>query len=388
MNKIPVVMISGFLGSGKTTLLLRLLAHAARQQWKTAVLMNEMGDQDVDGAIISGEMPDLPMEKLLDGCICCTKRSELGQALQSLLDQKPDLVFIETTGVANPEQILEDLQDPSLADRISIQRKIALADCSKFLEYNSFFASSRELVRTLRGQISFADMIILNKAGDCEEKHLNKVITSIRKINTTASLSVTDYSRIDEHEVFAGFPLGPTEKQRISSDLVNRQKNRNDHILSHATSLNSNPAEVDVLADGVQGKPRNQEHEEPPKHEPHAQRAPIFHNHRHQHGADSGQAASSFVGLDTLTLSAPTPIQLRVSAIESFLNARRSSLIRAKGYIHLSTGPSLVQWAGSQLECQPSTLRLQRGYITLIGHRLDKTRIVQEWEDLLSGVVQ
>lgn len=350
MSKVPVIMISGFLGSGKTTLLLRLLDYAAKQQWKTAVLMNEMGDQDVDGAIISGEMPDLPIEKLLDGCICCTKRSELGQALNTLLDQKPDLIFIETTGVANPEQILEDLQDPSLVDRISIQRKIALADGRKFLEYNSFFASSRELVRTLRGQISFADIIILNKAGECEEKHLNKVITSIRKINTAASLSVTDYSLIDELEVFREF---------------------------------SRPA--DVRIDQIQDTPWS---EEALKHEPHPQGAPIFANHRHQHGVESEQTNPSFSGLDTLTLSAPTPIPLRISVIEAFLTARRSSLIRAKGYIQLSTGPTLVQWAGSQLECQPSTLRLQRGYLTLIGHRLDKTRIVQEWEDLLSGVVQ
>lgn len=338
MNKIPVVLISGFLGSGKTTLLLRLLEYAAKRQWRTAVLMNEMGEQDVDGDTVSGQIPDLPIEKLLDGCICCTRRDELGQALQTLLDQKPDLIFIETTGVANPEQILEDLQDPSLADRISIQRKIALADCSKFLEYNSFFASSRELVRTLRGQISFADMIILNKAGDCDDKQINKVMTSIRKINTTASLSVTDYSRLDENEVFSTLHL-------------QLEPSRNPSHSHHPTerSVNDHPS--------------------------------------HLHGEESGHSSTSFTGMDTLTLSAPSPFPLQLSAIETFLAALGSSLIRAKGYIHLSTGPSLVQWAGSELECKPSTLQLQRGYLTLIGHRLDKNRTVQEWEGLLSGVV-
>ncbi|AYB43768.1 CobW family GTP-binding protein [Paenibacillus lautus] len=367
MNKIPVVLISGFLGSGKTTLLLRLLAYAAKRQWRTAVLMNEMGEQDVDGDILSGEMPDLPIEKLLDGCICCTKRDELGQALKSLLDRKPDLVFIETTGVANPEQILEDLQDPSLVDRITIRGKIALADCSKFLEYNSFFASSRELVRTLRGQISFADWIILNKAGECEEKQINKVITSIRKINTTASLSVTDYSRLDEHEMFAALQLQQAGNHSHSSHSSNRQESRSDRLQGSAWTGGED-----------RSKPGHRDHE-----------GAFNHNeHRHGHVGEAGHGSHSYTGLDTLTLSAPTPFPLEISLIETFLAARGSGLLRAKGYIQLSTGPSLVQWAGSQLAIEPSTLKLQRGYLTLIGHRLDKTRIVQEWEDLLSGVVQ
>lgn len=365
MNKTPVVLISGFLGSGKTTLLLRLLEYAAKRQWRTAVLMNEMGEQDVDGDTVSGEIPDLPIEKLLDGCICCTRRDELGQALQTLFDQKPDLIFIETTGVANPEQILEDLQDPSLADRISIQRKIALADCGKFLEYNSFFASSRELVRTLRGQISFADMIILNKAGDCDDKQINKVMTSIRKINTTASLAVTDYSRLDENEVFAALQLVPGEDPSHSSPASN-QKQRH-------------------LAERPQDKPLTDDHS---KHAHHQPERSVNDHHSHLHGEESGHSSTSFTGMDTLTLSAPSPFPLQLSAIGTFLAALGSSLIRAKGYIHLSTGPCLVQWAGSQLECKPSKLQLQRGYLTLIGHRLDKNHIVQEWESLLSGVVQ
>lgn len=369
MNKIPVVLISGFLGSGKTTLLLRLLEYAAKRQWRTAVLMNEIGEQDVDGDTVSGEIPDLPIEKLLDGCICCTRREELGQALQTLLDQKPDLIFIETTGVANPEQILEDLQDPSLADRISIQRKIALADCRKFLEYNSFFASSRELVRTLRGQISFADMIILNKAGDCDDKQINKVTTSIRKINTTASLSVTDYSRLDENEVFSTLQLQP------------QLEPSNDPSHSFPTSQ-WKPGD---LADLTQDQPLTNDHSKHAHHQP--ERSANDHS-SHLHGEESGHSITSFTGMDTLTLSAPSPFPLQLSTIETFLAALGSSLIRAKGYIHLSTGPSLVQWAGSELECKPSTLQLQRGYLTLIGHRLDKKRMVQEWEGLLSGVVQ
>ena len=108
----------------------------------------------------------------------------------------------------------------------------------------------------------------------------------------------------------------------------------------------------------------------------------------HLHGEESGHSSTSFTGMDTLTLSAPSPSRFSWRD-RNFSRALGPSLIRAKGYIHLSTGPSLVQWAGSELECKPSTFAAtQRGYLTLIGHRLDKNRIIQEWESLLSGVVQ
>lgn len=110
MNKVPVILISGFLGSGKTTLLLRLLAHTRQIPLRAVVLMNEMGEYNVDSAIISEEMPDVTVEGLLEGCICCSKRNELAGALHTLLSQEPDLIFMETTGVANPEQVLEELR--------------------------------------------------------------------------------------------------------------------------------------------------------------------------------------------------------------------------------------------------------------------------------------
>jgi G3E family GTPase len=77
MNKVPVILISGFLGSGKTTLLLRLLARTRQIPLRAAVLMNEMGEYDVDGAIISAEMPDVSVEGLLEGCTPCSAKSPI-----------------------------------------------------------------------------------------------------------------------------------------------------------------------------------------------------------------------------------------------------------------------------------------------------------------------
>lgn len=74
--KTPVIIISGFLGSGKTTLLLELIKTLHGRNLGPAILMNELGKADVDGRILSEAVQGLPLEKLFDGCICCSKKAK------------------------------------------------------------------------------------------------------------------------------------------------------------------------------------------------------------------------------------------------------------------------------------------------------------------------
>ena len=391
MNKTPVIIISGFLGSGKTTLLLRLLAYAKTQQWSTAVIMNEMGEMDVDGAVISGDMPDVPVEKLLDGCICCTKRGELELAMDAQLKRCPDLILIETTGVANPQLILEDLAEPALAERISIARKVAVVDAGKMLEYNSFFASDRSLVRTLRGQIAFADTILLNKAGDCDAKMLSKVTAAVRNINGTAKLRLTDYSHINEAEIFPTISFLPRNQGGISSGSAAGTSFSPGHMEtaepgstaaqtnSHAASTGFAEKAADLAPNPSVPQDRLQErygHH----HEDGSSRSPL-HTHRDPY------EPTSYAGLDSLTLSLPDSFSAGRQELEAFFEGV-TGLLRAKGYIRLASGSMLVQWAGGRLEHKSSSLPLQRGYLTLIGSGLDKPRITEEWDRRIRGVTR
>ena len=97
---IPVVVLSGFLGSGKTTLLIRLLQHAQSNGLRASVLMNEIGAVDVDGTQVSSESGNELMERITEGCLCCSKKSELALCLERLVLMQPDLIVIELTGVA------------------------------------------------------------------------------------------------------------------------------------------------------------------------------------------------------------------------------------------------------------------------------------------------
>ncbi|MEK5645649.1 MULTISPECIES: GTP-binding protein [Paenibacillus] len=194
MNKVPVVIIGGFLGSGKTTLLLRLLQEARLRQLKTAVLMNELGQFDVDGGLVLSDLPDASVERLLDGCICCSKKSEVTQYVRRLLDRNPDVLFIELTGVANPEEVTDCLTEPQLLNHIELKHIITILDAEWVLEYNSIFNTDRQLVHTLRRQMEVADTVLVNKSDLVSFTHLSKIEKAIKKSRTEWPRSILRYT--------------------------------------------------------------------------------------------------------------------------------------------------------------------------------------------------
>lgn len=80
IDKVPVIILSGFLGSGKTTLLTKILEYYAKGRLRPAVIMNEVGDVNLDGQLVD---ENIPMREMLSGCICCTIRGDLGMEIRS-----------------------------------------------------------------------------------------------------------------------------------------------------------------------------------------------------------------------------------------------------------------------------------------------------------------
>ena len=101
-------MLTGFLGAGKTTLLNRLLKDPALAE--TAVIINEFGEVSLDHLLV--EYVGDNMVLLQSGCLCCTMRGDLVDALETLLRDldnrrcKFSRVLLETTGLADPAPVL------------------------------------------------------------------------------------------------------------------------------------------------------------------------------------------------------------------------------------------------------------------------------------------
>ncbi|KAF9114748.1 hypothetical protein BGX30_006495, partial [Mortierella sp. GBA39] len=250
--KTPVIILSGFLGSGKTTLLLSVLKECSARGLTPGILMNELGKRDVDGTILE-EQAGVQVQKLLDGCVCCSRKSELPQGLSTLLERSPDVIVIELTGVADPEEIRRTLQEPGLAGRVRHHYTVTMLDAENVLEFNSRFSADKELVRTLRRQIESADLVAVNKQDLAAPGTIGKIESMIRKHNPEAAIVYTEYSRIDLSSLLDGVDRSQRPKaaavragaqspaqEALSSQAQHRFGGAVDPAASHARHLAHN----------------------------------------------------------------------------------------------------------------------------------------------------
>ena len=103
----PITLITGPLGSGKTTLLRRILAtHPA----KIAIVMNEFGEIAIDTKVIEGK--NVRIAELGGGCVCCSLLGEFEAAVNEIIEKiAPERIVVETTGLAEPEALVFNIQE-------------------------------------------------------------------------------------------------------------------------------------------------------------------------------------------------------------------------------------------------------------------------------------
>jgi G3E family GTPase len=198
-RKIPVNILTGFLGSGKTTLLKRLLSENQGRR-KIAILMNEIGEISIDAKLIEGFSVEI--FELNDGCICCTINENFVQVLDEVSTKlSPDLLVIETTGVADPLSIIYSLINPNVV----LDAVITTVDTKNFLRV-------KDDVQVWHEQIEAADVVLLTKTDLASTSDIEQVKNEIRACNTHCQ--VFDASAVALDLVFGvAYPRKPLDTE-------------------------------------------------------------------------------------------------------------------------------------------------------------------------------
>ena len=233
MNRIPdftpVNLLTGFLGSGKTTLLKRLLQDPALGD--TAVLINEFGEVGLDHQLV--ERIDETMVLLQSGCLCCTVRGELAEAIRDLHSKRERGIVppfrrlvIESTGLADPFPVLSTIKaDPMLRHHFLPGNVITTVDAvNGFRELDTYIETNR--------QVAIADRLVITKSHLAVEEDLPLLIERLQRINPDALL-------LSSEDTFD------------AADLLNSERTTRGSLLQSASGFFCEDAASLVTADGV-----------------------------------------------------------------------------------------------------------------------------------------
>ena len=183
---VPVLLVTGFLGSGKTTVVNHLLAHA--QGRRIAAVVNDFGAINIDAELITGAADGVV--SLSNGCICCSLESDLLRTLAVLLrrDPRPEVIVIETSGVADPTDVVRNLMDPVVWREAPLETVLCVVDATTPVAILDD--------ALLRSQIRTSDVVALSKVDLADAADQARMRDAVRAMRPTAVLVDAPHGKI------------------------------------------------------------------------------------------------------------------------------------------------------------------------------------------------
>ena len=272
IEKVPVLLLTGYLGSGKTTLLNRILQN--KRGIRFAVIVNDIGEVNIDAELIAKGgivgQKDESLVALQNGCICCTLKMDLVQQLADITRMEQfDYIVIEASGICEPAPIAQTICSiPTLMPQAALHGLPVLDSIVTVvdaLRLKDEFSGGHDLLRTnleeddienlVIQQIEFCNIILLNKASEVEPTELGRIREIIRALQPKAKIIPCDYCDVE---------LG----QLIHTGMFDFDK-----VATSATWIDKVEGEVE----------EEEEDEDEDEHEHHHHEHEHHHDHEHHH---------------------------------------------------------------------------------------------------------
>ncbi|WP_430108896.1 CobW family GTP-binding protein [Paenibacillus sp. B1-33] len=339
---IPVIILSGFLGTGKTTLLKQWLQWSTEAQLVPAVIMNEVGEVNLDGQQLP---PEVAMKEMLGGCICCSFRGDFSMKLYELVqEENPDVIYVECTGIAEPMELVESITEVSLYSQIVLTNIVTVVDVKHLgdllADESGLQKANRKMVRLLEEQIRAAHMILLNKSDLAIADQIELVQQQVRKWNEHAKLVITDHAVMGREMWLQSCINAGGSRLFVKDDL--QSDNQIDASVSHEHS------------------------EQPMEHTKHE-----AHHHAHAH---------DFVTAWTYSLTQPMDSE----RFEQWLSSLPANVYRAKGIVSFTdtTKRYMFQFAYRTSDFIPVAPQGEvKDVLVVIGEHLDTNFLEQTLQE-------
>ena len=206
-KKIPITLLCGYLGAGKTTLLNRVLTN--QKGYKVAVIVNDIGEVNVDERLISKEAKiedSSSLVPLTNGCICCTLKSDMVTQIENLMKTgKFDYIMIEASGVCEPMPIAQAIESIEIG---TLDNVVGVVDASRLVEE---FDEGKALLKKdideedieslLIQQIEFCSTLIVNKRDLVTDEQMKMVRAVINKIQPTVKVLETTRCEVPVEDI-------------------------------------------------------------------------------------------------------------------------------------------------------------------------------------------
>lgn len=357
-NLIPVTLLTGYLGAGKTTLLNYVLNN--QKGYKVAVIVNDIGEVNIDAALISKEASIVEEDKdalvpLQNGCICCTLKTDLMNQIVSLAETgKFDYILIEASGICEPMPIAQSIMalsgetgDKSIPAVVKLDNIVTVVDAlrlvTEFAGGNSLLNKNldeEDIEGLLIQQIEFCNTILINKTDLVSEEQLKEVKAVVKTLQPSANMIETQKGVVDLSKIL-GTNSFDFEKVYSTAGWIKKLEEHDAEHHEPGEHLHEHHHEHDEnCACGCHD--HNHEH-----HHEHGEKCSCGCHHHHH-----GEGEAEEYGIGTFVYYVRRPFDR--AKLERFAENWPATVIRTKGLVWFSDVNDeayVLEQAGKQITC-------------------------------------